>query len=134
MDTALDRALATLEHDQREALVPLLMEGWLARRAWPRIKRLLRRRLRSTGWCVCEAVRVAGQGGLEFTPVVVDLVGLLESRHEDSRGYPLRALEEHFGRTQAGTGEVVAALREVRPSRERDRLLARLAHTGPGPA
>jgi hypothetical protein len=127
VDAVLERALPKLEGYQREALVPLLVKGWLARREWSRIKRLLHRRLRATGWCVCEAARLAGQHGLDLTPIVVDLVGLLESRNEYGRGYPLKVLEEHFARTQAGAGQVVAALRTVRQSPERDRLLARLA-------
>ena len=69
---------------------------------------------------------MAGQGGLELSPAVMDTVRLLESRNASVRGRPLHLLEAHFERTRNRADEVVAALGRVRASPERDRLLARL--------
>ena len=122
----LERTLPKLAAYQREALTTLLMKEWLERGDWARVSTLLRRRLHGTELAACEALSLAGQGGLDLSPALVDAVRLLESRNEFVRSRPLHLLEAHFERTRNRADEVVAALGRVRASPERDRLLARL--------
>jgi hypothetical protein len=122
----LERALPKLEPYLREYLTPILFSIWLNRNDWPRMSAFIRRRLSGTESCACEALRAAGAKGVDIAPLVVDLVCQFESRNAHLRGYPLKTLEEYFARSKTALPAVVAALRAVRASTERDRLLAQL--------